>query len=107
MTIIEPNKNIKSRKSNLLLIGSVAALFGVALWSIIIYNQIVSLSRATREAEDSLQVLITKNAELKNTSYTVIDSKSLHAIANRYGLVKVKNPEYLELGSQSELASNR
>ena len=96
MTIIEPNKNIKKKQSNLMLVGSIAALLGVALWTIVVYNQTVTLGHKFSEAKNQLQELTSRNAELKNNSYQVMDTKSLHGVAREFGLVKVENPEYLE-----------
>ncbi len=79
-----------------MLVGSIAALLGVAFWTIMVYNQTVILSKEFSEVKNHLEELVAKNAELKNDSYSAIDTKSLHNIAREFGLVKVENPEYLE-----------
>lgn len=94
MTIIEPNKEINKKKSNLLLVGSIAALLGVAFWSIIVYNDTVSLAHKIKEAKNSYQDLVSQNAELKNQRYALLDNREAHALTIKYGLVKVE-PQYI------------
>jgi len=90
----------------LLLAASIASLIGVSVWSIIIYNQTVTLSHDISEVENRQRELEAKNAELKNDRYARVDAKELHATAVRYGLIKIEKPEYLEMNQLGSLGAN-
>lgn len=105
MTIIEPNKNIKKKRSNLFLAGSIAALFGVAIWSIVTYNETVNLNHSIKISEAKIRELSAQNAELKNSEFQTTDTKRLREVAALRGLVKIEHPRYLEIDSSAILAS--
>ncbi len=102
MTIIEPNKN--KQRINRFFAFSVLSLFSVALWSILIYNQTVSLSHDLIDGEREYKNALTRNAELKNIRYTMTDAKNLRHSAESHGFVGIKNPEYFEVDDSSILA---
>lgn len=105
MTIIEPNKNRLAKKINLLFITSLLVLLFVAVWSIFVYNQTVNLGYKLNISEREYKAQFTRNAELKNDLYKIIDAKNLHNVAKSSGLVKVVSPEYLEASPKPLLAS--
>ncbi len=105
MTIIEPNKNIKKKRSNWFLAGSIAALFGVAIWSIITYNETVNLSHSIKISEAKIRELSAQNAELKNSEFQTTDTKRLHLVAAERGLVKIEHPRYLGVDPPDALVS--
>lgn len=102
MTIIEPNKN--KRRVNRFLLLSTLSLFSVALLSIFIYNQTVNLSHGLAQSERDYKAALTRNAELKDVRYTMTDVKNLRHTAELIGFVKIKNPEYFEVGASPVLA---
>lgn len=94
MTILEPNKY---QGINRAFLGIVALLISVTVWSIAVYNETVLLHHELRAKEEMRKAAITKNAELKNERYAQTDGKKLREIAEARGLVKVRNPGYINL----------
>lgn len=95
MTIIEPNKN--SRKTNSFLFASVTALVAVSVWSVLVYSQTVGISHNLSNETQNHKAALEKNAELKNIKYQLTDTKNLLLAAEKSGLVKVANPEFIEV----------
>ena len=93
MTIIEPNKT--KRGVRIVFMGSILALFGVALWSIVLYNRTVNMAHEISANERAYNAMLVKNGELKNTFYALTDVKNLRRAAAHLGLVPIVHPEYI------------
>ncbi len=102
MTIIQPNRT--NRLTNIVCAMSLLALLVVAAWSIVLYNKTVNATHDISAKEAEYKALLVKNAELKNTLYTLTDAKNLRHIAEVSGLVPIIRPEYIEEGSAPVLA---
>ncbi|MEK7512650.1 MAG: hypothetical protein AAB601_00435 [Patescibacteria group bacterium] len=92
MTIIKPHKNT-SFLSFLIILGIV--LGGGGLFYVFEYASVVearSVKKALRAETVTLQV---KNADLKNSLYSMTDAASLERLAKDLGLIMEKRPEYL------------
>ena len=105
MTILEPNKAKRTKKINVMLFGTVSALFGLALLSLVVYNNTVNLSRGIKTAEREYKAELNANAELKNELFKSTDMKMLRTAAGHEGLVVVTNPEYIEVSGAVPLAA--
>ena len=103
MTIIQPNKT--QRGIRIVFAGSILALFGVALWSIVLYNRTVNMAHEISANERAYKAMLVKNGELKNTLYALTDVKNLRRTAANLGLVPIRQPEYIEEDRASALAS--
>ncbi len=103
MTIIGPNKAAKV--ANNMLVVSLTSLLAIAVISIFVYNQTVNLTHELKTKEKDHQVLLTENAELKNSRYNMTDAKNLVSVAKYGGLVKAQDIEYIERDEISPLAS--
>lgn len=94
MTILEPNR---SRFSiNLLPFALALVLIGLAVFSIYLYNQNVGLRHLISQNSRELQSQVVKNSDLKNQYYQVLSAKAVESVAREKGLVREKNPQYLE-----------
>lgn len=93
MTIIEPNKN--RFKINLLMILLAAFIFFEAIFSIFAYSKSVKLNYSIREQKEELEALEVRNADMKNELYAILDFKNAEQLAEKFGLIKEKHPEYL------------
>ena len=83
--------------------GALFVAIGVCgIASILFYNRTVVLHRAVAAQTQALQALQVKNAELKNSLYTVLDSRNLMAAASRRGLIKEANPSYLTVTASAD-----
>jgi len=95
MTIINPN-TAKSLRSFFLLIIFITLVAGLIY--IREYNLFVNIRNERSQIKKMLVDLQTKNADLKNALYLVIEPKKLEAIAKANGLVLERLPEYLNSG---------
>ena len=102
MTIIEPNKNKKTVAK--LLWGGGALLFGIAIWSVMVYNETVNIEQAIKIKDTELHETKAKNIELQNTLYALTDVRRLREAADRAGLMRVEKPEYIEIGEGIAIA---
>ncbi len=103
MTIIEPQKN--KRSINVLLLSSISLSLCAVFFSVFVYNSTINLVRASSGAHGDEQSALTRNAELKNKLYSLLDAKNLRALAEAQGLKRVANPEYLEVQAVPILAT--
>lgn len=94
MTIIEPNRSRLSIK--LLPFILAMLLISLAVFSIYIYNQNVGLRHLISQNSKELQAQVVKNGDLKNQFYQVLSAKTVESVARAQGLVREKNPQYLE-----------
>ncbi|MDO8585070.1 MAG: hypothetical protein Q7R85_03045 [bacterium] len=103
MTIIQPNRT--NRLTNIVFAMSLLALLGVATWSIMLYNKTVNITHDISEKDQEYQALLAKNAELKNTLYTITDVKNLRRAAEALGFAPITRPEYVEEDKAPVLAA--
>ncbi|MBI2075384.1 MAG: hypothetical protein HYT82_01810 [Candidatus Harrisonbacteria bacterium] len=103
MTIIEPNKT--QRGVRIVFAGSIVALIGVALWSIVLYNRTVNMAHEISAYERAYNAMLVKNGELKHTLYALTDVKNLRRVAANLGLVPMRHLEYIEEDRAPALAS--
>ncbi len=99
-TIIRPNQNKNSINLTIILLS--IGLFTMVSVGVLLYNQIVNLQHFVSSQSDYLEASKLANVDLKNRLYQLVDSKNLINLANQMGMVKVNNPEFLQL--QKELA---
>ena len=74
-----------------------------ALGNIFFYNKVVNLLYLISTEGEEVQNLQTSNAELKNQLYQITDPQKLQALAQERGLIKIKNPDYLEVNESVSL----
>lgn len=96
MTVIQPNKN--ENLTHLMFIFGFILVF-VAFSCVIFYSRTVSLRHDIARAEQEIDDMKVKNAELKNSFYALVDSNALQQLAAEKGLVNDKNPQW-EFASQ-------
>jgi cell division protein FtsL len=94
MTIIQPQNKyvLLNRVLACLIIGSVL----VAFWLTSLYVRSVNLNHGIAEAKKALGELETSNSEIKDKIFALLDRSRLEEIAAQRGLVKEKNPRYLQ-----------
>jgi hypothetical protein len=98
MTITYPNR---ARQANFALRVLGLGILLAALVSVYLYNQTVTLRHSVSYLGDSVNTLQVKNADLKNSIFSLLDSKNLVSLAGKLGLVKEATPSYLRLGTAS------
>ena len=96
MTVIQPNKN-RSLIQLMFIFGAI--LVSIASLYVVLYSKTVSLKHDIQEVETELNTLKVQNAELKNSFYSVVDSRELDKLAQEKGLIYDKNPKW-EFASQ-------
>lgn len=67
-----------------------------ALFSVYIYNQIVSLRYQFGNSEEQLNALRVANAESKDRLYKILSGQNSETFAKTLGLVKDNKPVYLQ-----------
>ncbi len=94
MTIINPNKNKR-------LTFFFASLFAVILFGGIVYikqyNALANSRYELRALKQEMVSLEVKNADLKNELYQITDASKFDALAEEYGLVLERQPQYITL----------
>jgi cell division protein FtsL len=94
MTIIASAKNDTTIT---LVIATLAALLLVSAATLVIfYNRSVNLSHALLERQEAIKEQQTRNSELQDGIFALLTKESMESIAARYGLVKERNPHYIE-----------
>ena len=93
MTIIQPKE--KSRLNILIILLSLFCA-SVIWWMVSVYNSTVDLSHNITVLEVRIQKGEVASAELKNELYSALDPIKLEEMAKAKGLVKDKDPQYLE-----------
>ena len=96
MTVIQPNK-IKSLTHLIFIFGFI--LVFMASLSVVFYSRTVSLRHDMATAQKEIDDMKVKNAELKNSFYSFVDSGELEKLATEKGLINDKNPQW-EFASQ-------
>ncbi|OGY57929.1 MAG: hypothetical protein A3E61_00035 [Candidatus Colwellbacteria bacterium RIFCSPHIGHO2_12_FULL_43_12] len=96
MTVIQPNK-IKSLTHLIFIFGFI--LVFMASLSVVFYSRTVSLRHDMATAQKEIDDMKVKNAELKNSFYSLVDSGELEKLATEKGLINDKNPQW-EFASQ-------
>lgn len=77
-------------------------LVGIALMAMVsvgVYNSTVALRRSVAQKAKAIESLKMEQAELKNTFYGALETKSLVAAAERLGYVRDGSPSYLTLAA--------
>lgn len=93
MTALEfGEKNYKSNKLTIFLIGTLVVS---AIFSIISYNNLISLRHDIKTVQNDLSKEQVANAELKNSYYQKIDELLTESSGQLSGLVKEKIPQYV------------
>src|SRR3990167_6829516 len=96
MTVIQPNKN-ESLTHLMFIFGFILVL--VAFLCVVLYSRTVSLRHDIAAVQADINDMKVKNAELKNSFYSLVDSGQLEKLATEKGLVNDKNPQW-EFASQ-------
>ena len=76
----------------------------LAVGNILFYANTVNLQQTINHQTGKEQELELTNAELKNKLYQLLDLQNLSVLAKERGLIKIKNPGYLEINTA--LAAN-
>ena len=91
MTVIQPNK--KESSTHLIFVfGSILVL--VASLCVVLYSKTVSVKHDILAMQTEIDDMKVKNAELKNSFYSLVDSRELEKLAETKGLVNDKNPQW-------------
>ncbi len=93
MTIAKP-KNKKIRK--LIIIASFTLII-FTLSNVFVYNKIVNLQHLIAVQTKDLENFKLADADLKNKLYQILDLKNLGELAKDLGMIKINNPEFLEI----------
>ena len=96
MTIAATNHN---RRLTYVVRWLLAGITLMAILSVGVYNSTVALRRGADQKAKTIESLKTEQAELKNTFYGALETKSLVAAAERLGYVRDGNPSYLTLAA--------
>ncbi len=97
MTIIKPEQ-----KSfiNLLLIIAVVLLLLATITFVILYNYVVNFEHNIKSMEEETKKIEIATAELNEKLFNIFSDGNLEKIVSENGLVKEKNPEYLEVNEE-------
>lgn len=93
MTIIRPNKNKNYWNFILLFLGS--AVFACVILTILFYSLTVSVKHETKQLEVKIENLRLASAELRNELSNLTSFDHLQEIAEKKGLIKDKNPQWV------------
>lgn len=104
MTIIQPNKN-KSFLNRWLVMLVVPLVVG-SLYLVVIYNRTVEAEHALSKSKIQLEKIDAENVELNNRLFGLFDGTAVDDFAAAYRLVQEKEPRYLEVTEQWQLASH-
>jgi len=74
------------------------------VWSIFLYNHVISLRHDISARQTTLDAVRVDNIDLKNNLYQVMDSAFSEAFIQESGLVLDKNPQYAQTPSYSALS---
>jgi cell division protein FtsL len=107
MTFIKSTQD--SGPINKILIALIGLLVITAVVLIIIYNRYVNLNHELSQIGDQINKIQTENAEFKEKIFAQFDDLRLTELATERGLVKDRNPEYIEVGprNRNEVALGR
>jgi hypothetical protein len=72
---------------------------------IVAYNGSLNVRHRFSSLQERVETLENENAQLKNNLYTITDTKTLNSVAARLGLVAEKNPSYLNVRSETVIAT--
>mgnify|MGYP000607368603 CR=1 FL=1 len=99
MTHITPHSKTNILANPYRLITILSILFGVAslLTLIGLYNAVVQERHAVRDMEEEIAFFQTENVLLEEQLLTNFDVSMITAFAQERGLVKERNPRYLEV----------
>jgi hypothetical protein len=92
MTITAPNRN---RQLNYAIRWFFVGIIGCAVLSVGLYNTMVTVRRTVNEKMKLVETLKVENTQLKNTFYTILDTRTLTKAAERLGYVRDVNPSYI------------
>jgi len=87
---------IKGDKNNLVFLIQLLLLIVIGgAFYISQYNAIAENRYQIREMEQQITQLETLNADIKNNFYQTISSAKFETIAEKYGLILERNPDYM------------
>ncbi len=92
MTISAPNHN---RQLDYAIRWLFIGIIVCAVMSIGLYNKMVTIRRVVTEKTKQIETLKVENTQLKNTFYTILDTRTLTKAAERLGYVRDVNPSYI------------
>ncbi|PIT93402.1 MAG: hypothetical protein COU06_00315 [Candidatus Harrisonbacteria bacterium CG10_big_fil_rev_8_21_14_0_10_38_8] len=106
MTINIKNKNNHIVTLNKILALGVVIVFLTTIW---LYAQVISKRNLVNEYKSTTDNLELTNLDYKNSIYQLTDSENLITTADKLGLVKENNPDYLRVGREdnSRLVTSR
>ena len=103
MTIIQSQKdNTIFRLTLTLIVGAIVVSGGMLVF---LYNRSVNLQHAMSDMTSEIKKLQTQSAELQDNTFAIFSTARVEAFAAEHGLVKDKNPQYLNVDPQWFLAS--
>lgn len=82
----------------------VFALIISVFWLIVVYNRVVNFEHGISAVKSELKSVQAENVELKEKIFGLFDEKNVSRLD--VGLVKDKNPEYLEVAPRWSFASH-
>jgi cell division protein FtsB len=105
MTIIQPNRS-SSFRLNWLIAGLVLLLVASSVWLVSLYNRIVNLEHGTAAMRREMHEIRSANADMKEEIFGLMDSGRFEELAASRGLVKDRDPRYLQIDPQWSLATH-
>ena len=93
MTIIEPNKN--KFRFNAFIVFIAGLLILEAILGVIAYSRSVHFTYLLEGQKKSIEDLRVQNADLKNRLYTILDFQNVDQLAEQFGLIKERKPDFL------------
>jgi hypothetical protein len=103
MTITAPNRERQLTYAMRWLLFGIVVLVVI---SVSFYNKTVTLRRFVAAQEKAVDTLKLQNAQLKNSFYSVLDTKTLVAAGERLGYVRDNNPSYLTFRADGTAVEN-
>lgn len=91
MTLYQP----KRKRNRLPLIVGFFVTAGLVLTIIQGYSAQVGLEKTMRTTREELSRAETKNAEIKNELYALLDFKSIQILVEKLGLIKEEKPHFI------------
>jgi hypothetical protein len=83
-----------------------AGVFILGILTITVYNETATLKRLTARQDKAVAELKLQNAELKNSFYAVLDTRTLVTAAERLGFVRDNTPSYLTFRSDGTVTQD-
>jgi len=96
MTIIQPQKK---SLINILLGFIISFLVIGVVILVILYSYVINFNKNISNAKNEIKEIEIANTQIKEDLLNMLSGNNLENLANEFGLVKEKNPEYLKINN--------